>query len=286
MWHSILAGASLAVSSRGTTGFALLCGFVSWLYECFSRENGVRPMLKNWRALLKSAAIGLGIWLAVVAWNSSQAYKVFSQPQQLDITWLQRTGGLEVIPGATTQTITPAYLRDRKEYTVELDSSKGNIVLFSFAVLFQLPFPVEGWKADLNGVGGLTFLPVSSFPVVIASPNAQISGPRLHRQYMLSVPYMPPTGKIRMLLLMNHNPQATVIQIGKPTHKPPPVFPSMPLRGALYEYLHVYISILYGGQVLNRETYAPLTVSKEKTISLGAFSQPPKHLHITTDVVP
>ena len=271
---------SLTLDSFSTSTTALGAGLVASLVNFFYK--GRMKDLRNDRRTLKSIAVGLVgacvVWVGVFINNLRLSQRVFTNPPSLIFSWSHRTKGIEFMPGMPG-TISSKFLQDRDQYSVEISSKSEYDVPISTKVLFRLPYVLENFSVTKSGDVTSTFEPFIEPVRFVIYGNAKFLGNKNDKIYLLTLKDMPPHGKIRIVLLLNHNPQTRMIisgDISAPLHYPLP--PPLSVGGPLDNYVIAEWNFAYGKQVAMGESYAPFQVDNNKIVSMGDFGPIPPNL--------
>lgn len=203
-------------------------------------------------------------------------------PPQTKVTWnLQE--GFDITANGPRE-VTPAFIRNNHEYVIEVTPYKENPIPSKVSIRFQFPYDVE-YSTMRPGNVAADFSPIPSVRLNVKGPY-KLFGERKHRDYILTIPNMPPHGggKVTIFVILNSNPQIGVICAG-PTcgkNKPPALIP-LPPQGPMSDYIYVLTTFTMGGHTGTTNTYAPFSEDSNRFVSLGNFVKPPDGLILRSE---
>jgi hypothetical protein len=174
------------LASHGLTYIAVLSlvwgGLVRFIQKWWAAlmKGEIREAAKNFLwAILPAGLFLVGLFFH----NFYEVYEiVIVHPPQNHITW-QTHDGFELLDGIPSE-ITPEFLRDHRQYIIEIKPDDNNTISSSVMALFRFPYTVEQVNVEPQGIA--SFVPVTSpIPMVVNGPNVKIFGRKPNRQYWL-----------------------------------------------------------------------------------------------------
>lgn len=274
------AAANLALASLSYTYLAIFALVWGGIFK-FLQRGGVALMKKDFIGTAKNlllSALPLVIIIVIsFCYQSYKSYRVFvSDPPRVQVSWKRETQGFELVPDGPTD-INKEFLQSVHQYIVDVYAT-GPEIASAVEVAFQFPYAVEQASGSGNVFGQLSS-GQPPIPILTEGP-ARLTGTNKSRNYVLSIPYMPPEGRFRLVFLLNTNSPGRGLCVGKcdvPLQTPT----APPIRGPMHEYIEIRTTFLYGERVGHTDFYAPFNVHSDKTVSAGDFGAPPEGLQRT-----
>jgi len=286
-WFAAKAASSATVHDwLSTTYFNLIRDFVVVIVEIailfFALREGELPD-EGWLTVvrhlisaisnkwIKAGGYAIGVfalfYAVVFLYNLVLARDLFiCDPPKVNVVWTQNKDGFEIPKGDGPFSMTSEYIRDNRQYVLDIEYPKKYGVPAFLDGTVEFPFPVTKFQMEGGPSAKGTFSPMfSPVKLKIQGPNVHLTG-QLYRSYRLQVDGMQPGAHVRLVVTLN-------IVCDVWGHACAPSNP-------LYEYLSVRTNYSFGGLGAGVDAYAPFEVDESKNVNLGTWRAVPPNLQI------
>jgi hypothetical protein len=278
-WSTVHDWLSSSYSNFIRIGLLGFCEFIAfligrWREERSKKERATVLKILGMAIHNKFVEAGLLAFIVIVMFNGALfvynleiAREIFiHNPPKVEIAWAQNQDGFEVPKGSGPLTFTPEYIRDNRQYVLDIEYPKTYSVPITLDVILEFPFSVTSWALSGGPSTQGTFSPIfSSLPLKMGGPNVHLVG-QLYWSWALHVDGIQPGGHVRLVVTLN-------IAYGADYYKFVP-------HGPLDEYLHFRTTYSFGNQSASVEGYAPFEIGKDKNVTLGQWLSVPHNLNI------